>query len=138
MSEESVVESPESLIQPVEIKFGNIVNLAGEDPATSFVVIKPHGTRKIEVSEVTSEEEGKESLNPLGSTRSQHAQVIGNWPLEKVIGAFLRGSGSPDGSVPAALREIAIKHLTSYSQMPSVMYAGKTDAERAAELADRN
>jgi hypothetical protein len=128
-------DSPEVNKVPVELKFGSVVRLEGEEPDLTFLVLKPISDKKIEVNEIISDAEGEELLGQMSSTRSQPAELIGEWSLQKAERGWFHAWADEKGEVSPRMTANVKKHFHEYSQLPSVMYNGKTGEELSAELA---
>jgi len=108
-------------IQPVEIKFGDVVQFIhreGERPSRPYVVVDHDADNYIYAAGVISDDDADPDLGGIG-TFSAPAVVIGNWSYEKIEKGWKNHYPQDYESITDDLLE--------NSQKPPVMYKGQYD-----------
>lgn len=112
--------------QPVEIKFGDVVEFLyeGHLPTTPYIIIDPGTETYTYASEILSDKEGEEILAG-GGTISVPLRVVGSWPFEKIVEATHRLYLGKDGQEVPGMKQKVKELLTVNAEKPPVMYIGR-------------
>lgn len=116
--DQPIVEQGEAVYEPVELKFGDIVNFINNTDIR-YIVLIPHSELQIETVKLAKDEDGNERLDGFAiGTHNIPVVKLDSWDKEKVREAMIRGMGE-------SASEIIDGYLEEYQKMPPVMYKGK-------------
>ena len=124
--EETGPPNPEVSREPVEIKFGDVVQFFsdGKPVDSLFVITDPGNETDTHASKILEDKIGEEHLAPEGTLDFPLELVGCSWPLEKIIDGAVRHYRREDRTEIPGIREAYTKSFTAYSQKPPVMYRG--------------
>ena len=116
---------PETLRQPVEVAFWDVVRFIRESGFTHqrYVVIDTESETSVLASAILNDEEGRQSLALSGTQYLPLEKTDEQWPLEKIIDAIVKNYDKNGKELPG-VRESWTEQLTPASQKPPVMYRG--------------
>ncbi len=120
---EKELRNPETIGSPIEVKFGDIVELSISERPGVITGLIDEGN--IFVSLILSDIKGEEELGSPGTISAPIKDVLGHWETKKVIEAFLNHFRNPSGEISAGLRDSITAMFEAEAQKPPVLYRGE-------------